>query len=102
MVCDFCMGSGVRWRYQAKTFALVSSGLEFGFESDSGWAACDECSSLIECDDWDSIIKRAMGYTVPVSGSMFVLQEDQKSMRYSLEFLYDVFKGLRVGGRVLA
>jgi hypothetical protein len=50
MNCDFCHSLGPRWCYPATNFVMVST-RSSDHGSDGGWAACDECSNLIDGAD---------------------------------------------------
>lgn len=45
--CDFCHSLEPRWCYPATDF-VMSSTKDTDHLSDGGWAACDECSRLID------------------------------------------------------
>lgn len=54
-VCDFCSPPKLaRWEYDAKPFKVERRDFPL-WVSDSGWLACEECSTLIEADDRDNL-----------------------------------------------
>ena len=107
MKCDFCMSEeNVIWKYNAEDYktAVVCEGkIAGGLESVGAWAACDICSSMIECEDWDGVIERALSYSMDnlkLSGADCPISV-KKVLRDFLETLYSGFKNLRIGNREL-
>lgn len=63
MICDFCSSSDVRWIYPADSFEIrmkheITGGL-FEGRSELDWTACDECSRLIEENEWVKLTERS-------------------------------------------
>jgi hypothetical protein len=52
--CDFCSSTEIKWRYPAKSFTIG----EYGSLGD--WAACEECSRLIEMNAHDDLARRTL------------------------------------------
>jgi len=105
MKCDFCMSEeNVIWKYDAKDYKTgiaEEQKLIGGLESIGAWAACDICSSMIECEDWDGVIKRALKYSMANMDLPSIARGivTEKLMRSFLETLYSGFKQMRVGER---
>lgn len=63
MICDFCSSPDVRWIYPADSFDIrmkhEPTGGLFEARSELAWTACDECSTLIEDNDWVKLTKRS-------------------------------------------
>src|SRR3989442_9947753 len=60
--CDFCNGLSARWAYPAKDFEVArhfNDGRTLTVRSQGAWAACDECSGLIETGDDNGLALRA-------------------------------------------
>ncbi len=68
MICDFCSSPDVRWRYPARDhdcWAVLSLDEENNLESKTArsvgaWAACEECSKLIEAGDKAGLLRRSV------------------------------------------
>ena len=96
----------VIWKYEAKDYSTgIADGKKLigGLDSFGAWAACDICSSMIECDDWNGVIQRALDSSLrelilPAAGWKIVTE---KIMRNFLEVLYKGFKEMRIGERQL-
>jgi hypothetical protein len=58
MFCDFCSAPGPRWRFGARPFATTCGAVVA--TSDSGWAACDVCCSLVMADDRAHLLERGI------------------------------------------
>ena len=56
--CDFCSEPD-GWRYPATDF-ILDYGLGTLHQSVSGWAACNDCSELIETNDMDGLLARCI------------------------------------------
>ena len=56
MLCDFCSGTQPCWRFEAQPFATVCGNVVA--TSDSGWAACDACCTLIVTGDRAGLLER--------------------------------------------
>jgi len=61
--CDFCSSKDIKWGYPCKSFRQASmtnaEGKTVHLDSITDWAACDECSALIEADDRMGLVKRS-------------------------------------------
>jgi len=73
-ICDFCSSSEVRWLYPAQSFSGTLIGIgdhevkTQEFNSIGGWAACNVCHDLIELQDIEGLITRALElHSVPRS-----------------------------------
>jgi hypothetical protein len=67
-ICDFCNSEKIRWAYPADDFeagtiiAVAPNGESFEqpIGSKGPWAACEECSQLIERGDYSALKARAI------------------------------------------
>ena len=55
-VCDFCATPDPEWMYPSDDFTSPKWGLGYT----GGWAACTDCSRLIEDDETVKLIERSM------------------------------------------
>ncbi len=55
-VCDFCTAPKPPWAYPTRDFRLSV----FGGKSTKGWAACDDCRTLIDSDQKKELSQRAV------------------------------------------
>lgn len=53
-ICDFCSRPDPDWIYSAYDFEMRPA----GWGSAGAWAACNECSALIEQDDHEALLDR--------------------------------------------
>ena len=60
-VCDFCVAENLAFVYPCKPFNYIRHG-ELIYESTKNWAACSECSRLIEAKDYNALNLRAIPY----------------------------------------
>jgi hypothetical protein len=56
VICDFCCSPDVLWSYPAADFHVEGVPLA----SDGAWAACPDCSALIEAGDREGLARRAL------------------------------------------
>lgn len=92
-VCDFCSSSRVRWAYPADDFpfAMTTDG-EHGCGSKGPWAACDECSALIERGDYPALRMRSLATMNPTG-------EENPILDVMLGMLHGKFRASRTGPR---
>ncbi len=55
-ICDFCSRPDPEWFYSAATFDMP----HIAWGSSGGWAACEECSDLIEAGDNVKVVRKRM------------------------------------------
>jgi len=60
--CDFCGKLDPEWMYPAVEFAVQ----DLGWGSSGGWAACESCSTMIEDDNSDGLVRRALDHSAEV------------------------------------
>src|SRR5437870_13283598 len=61
--CDFCATGTPAWHYPAQTVglgAVCSSERTFRCVSFGHWAACSECSDLVEAGDWPALARHTV------------------------------------------
>ncbi len=92
IICDFCSSPMIEFAYPAYDFVVD----EAGYKSCGSWAACRECSDLIEADNRKallvrSIITAAIGEPIPGDPFYDVTKK-----------LHDAFFAHRKGPRMLA
>lgn len=62
-VCDWCTGGTVRWVYLTPGFKIVWDPPALADDTifdTGGWGACRPCSKMIESDDLEGLIRRAI------------------------------------------
>jgi hypothetical protein len=87
-ICDFCGDATPAWDYDARDFAIPN--LNFG--SAGGWAACEQCSTWIEDDEWQKLASRSV-FGRPNSLDTEMLR--RRSLR-----IHQGFRENRIGERV--
>ncbi len=106
-VCDFCSAPNPRWGYKARDFETVSyltlppagAGLtENSYGSAGAWAACDECADLVDADDFDGILDRAMAGNP--SARLALTQGEIDARRGGLAAMFRNFKAAKLSGRL--
>lgn len=72
----------------------------FNWQSVTDWAACDECSVLIEAEDWSALAKRAV-LSSPVLRSLpsDLRKEISPQVYKSARALHQAFKKARTADR---
>lgn len=100
-ICDFCSAPHPTWVYPADNFAMQ----RFGWGSDGGWAACDECSDLIEKKQDDAVINtrmpRVMTAALLKAGMPSLGRAELQIIEQETAKLYKRFKKARSGPRRL-
>lgn len=74
IVCDFCSSPGVVWTYRALSCHvadMVIGGHRYINNSVGDWAACEECSKLIDKNDARGLIYRSVEMFEIQNGDMF-------------------------------
>ncbi len=64
-ICDFCSCRPVTARYTAKTFELHPGAFPLSSlhqMSVGDWAACSDCEKMLDANDWEGIVARAVFY----------------------------------------
>ena len=64
-ICDFCSQRPVTARYRAKTFEMKSAMFPVPAlhqMSEGDWAACSDCEKMLDVNDWEGIVARAVTY----------------------------------------
>lgn len=102
-VCDFCSAPNPRWGYKADNFASpagfdVPSGTEFAYGSAGGWAACDTCADLIDADDFDALLRRALDHINATRPPL--PPELDAGRRIHLSSIYAQFRATKSSGRL--
>lgn len=85
-VCDYCGDLGPCWDYDCHQFDIE----EIGFGSLGEWAACSQCSELIEAGDYDGLLERTVSAS-PETGER--LRELIRAIHYG-------FRIDRIGERI--
>jgi len=97
--CDFCSDPQPAWIYPAESFTVNK--VNWGSEDD--WAACEECSQLIEDGKHETVVKERMLATaaVGVNGALWNLfnKEERREVEVETRRLYDKFRRARRGPR---
>lgn len=100
-ICDFCSAPHPTWVYPAATFEMRRE----GWGSDGDWAACEECSALIERKQHDAVINsRMMPLAIKQMHNMGLKSLTRLELRLVEEKtrkLYERFRKSRAGPRKL-
>lgn len=100
-ICDFCTASPAPHLFEIKPFVVVAYAADeqgvtgpFPAQAFAGdWAACTACRDLIEADEREALLDRAME-TSPIV--LLVPPEERPQIRFALLQLHDeFFRGLR-------
>ncbi len=59
--CDFCSGPNPCWSYTATDFTVLQV-----LVSQGSWDACDECAALIERNDREGLVVRAVNALIAI------------------------------------
>jgi hypothetical protein len=63
-LCDFCSAPGIYANYPARSFTAwelqKQDGSTMNVNSQSDWAACKACASLIDANEWDALVERSI------------------------------------------
>jgi hypothetical protein len=59
-ICDFCSTPEPKRRFECPSFPMVP-----GYSSLGAWMACDTCGSLIDREEWDKLLLRAVDKIYP-------------------------------------
>jgi hypothetical protein len=62
VICDFCSSPAPRWSYPCPSFEVQ------GYGSEGDWAACEECSVLVEAGDREGLALRSAEKYVALHG----------------------------------
>jgi hypothetical protein len=91
MICDFCSSSNVYKSYACEDFVHdVLSAVEVC--SEGIWVACEECAKLIDADQWDELLSRAVRSMVKELG---VTQLEATMLRERIGLIHQQFRSLR-------
>jgi hypothetical protein len=102
--CDFCGTDAVLWGYplmHTNEPFFTERGVIHGEPRD--WAACDFCSSMVECEDTMGLETRAINAWKLATGSINRLPGDHMEVqfKYVVEGLFSMFWARRTGARYL-
>ena len=62
LICDFCSSPDVYRAYMAEDFIaleVLEADHSTRFQSLGAWAACRECTALIEAENWEALLERS-------------------------------------------
>lgn len=97
LVCDFCSDTPVRWLYACRT-VFTQSGKQTYEHND--WTACDDCSALIEANDWDGIYQRAAKRFYEAHPQFAEDAAEVLAAGMMMQSLHESFRKNRIGSRV--
>lgn len=92
--CDFCFAQDPAWRYPCRSFDLPNTP---GYASYEDWAACDKCHDVIEKQDIDMLVRRAMKHSPSIKNRESAAS---RVLRRALKELYLNFFRSRNGDAV--
>ena len=67
-LCDFCNSSvlsardGITVKGKQVNSVIQGKSGSIGITHDADWLACQDCAKLISQGDWDTLMKRVLGY----------------------------------------
>lgn len=110
--CDFCYVGKPEYVYDAKDFSIalgaitsgssMPTGPKYSWSSIGAWAACADCSALIEAEDVEALARRALEEDGPFTG-LFPpeIKEKYKKTLFVrlLSILFSIFMQERTGPR---
>lgn len=97
IVCDFCSGVPVRWRYPARNFQVgyTFKGHQVQNNSHGDWASCDECHKLIQASEREALAERSFeSFPVPKAQIPSHIQAEVKG---HIRTMQDTFWSAREG-----
>jgi len=90
--CDFCSAPDPEWIYPTHDFAMDA----VGWGSRGAWAACEECSALIEAQEYPRLRQRGMA----INGNIEALPDEMvKMLAGAVDQLHAKFRQERKGPR---
>lgn len=101
MKCDFCGSEKVVWRYRCTPKAIMVGEGRAVMVDDGKWAACDECSGMIETEDVMGVEERSLQRYVVEQGLEAAPAAMVKGVRGMLEMIHQTFWQSREGEREL-
>jgi hypothetical protein len=103
VICDFCSTPQIRWRYPCNGFTILlilqggnGQTRHITWSSTGDWFACEDCSHLIETNDWDGLGQRCVILRHPELPAV-IRQEVKKSL---VELHKEFQRNRRSEGRV--
>ena len=93
--CDFCGASEVAWAYPAKSFVYDEISGSLG-----AWAACSECSDLIEAENHHALAKRSLDNAGPWVAQL--TYGDYEDLLKGVKDVHNQFRSARTGERQAA
>jgi hypothetical protein len=57
--CDFCAAQPIQWLYPCRNFSWQQRNI-FASGATGFWAACRECSELVDSQQWNSLTERSL------------------------------------------
>mgnify|MGYP001560409610 CR=1 FL=1 len=102
LLCDFCLVEVTKkdgWVYISRPIALrydVPGGATLDTHSDEFWAACEQCHTLIEANEWSKLAMRSVRSQTKKSDSF-----EMRAMLFDMAAeLHDKFRSGRVGDAI--
>lgn len=99
-VCDFCSDPHPTWMYPAADFEVQ----RVAWGSEGAWAACEECSQLIEEEHYETLVKeRMLPLAVQQLGPLWnmLTKADKNTVELETRRLLNKFRRSRTRGRTL-
>lgn len=100
-ICDFCSAPHPTWLYPADSFEMRRD----GWGSTADWAACEECSALIEAKQHDAVVNTRMMMaamkSLQRSGLTGLSRAELRIVEEKTRHLYARFRKSRAGPRKL-
>ena len=89
--CDFCSCRPVFKIYSCRNFLIPwTKTWAFQHESDGGWAACRECTELIDANEWGKLSDRAFRVFLELYGP--IPECDEMPLKQQFRDLHALFR----------
>lgn len=92
--CDFCNNRPVTAHYDAEDFVMQVVGVTkpaVDLGSGGSWAACSQCEVLIDADDWEGLVNRAISFFFAEHSEM----ADTLTIHELTEQMWSLYRQLR-------
>jgi hypothetical protein len=89
-ICDFCSSPGPKYIYPAITCTLEQVG-PLTLASVEGWAACSECSALIDAKDKEGLRHRAVATYIEKTFSFSIPEQVRQELEDIIKTVHGSF-----------
>lgn len=96
--CDFDSDLNVVWEYPCRDFLMREEG-SVDHVSRASWLACDQCSTLIEANDYDGLVDWVLSQYYASHSAKPPTNKMRNVLGSMMISLYDEFRTHRLGER---